>query len=148
MYSDNESTKSYLNRNRAGMKQMMTTCTNCGGLHLLDANTCRSSSRMPKRASVANRLRKTYKWRMKSEQIRQRDKYLCQVCLTAQFNTVQQYTYDNVSVHHIIPIAEGPSRGFDDDNLITVCDYHHRLAESGQIPRKVLIRLVADTPHP
>ena len=129
------------------MKQMMTVCSSCGGLHTLGTRPCKSS-RMPKRDTIANEIRKTHKWRTKSEQIRERDHYLCRVCLTTEYDTFQQYTYQNLSVHHIIPLAEDPNRSLDDYNLITVCDYHHRLAESGKIPRLTLVKLAGGPPYP
>jgi hypothetical protein len=51
-------------------------------------------------------------------------------------------------VHHIVPLAEDLGRGLDMDNLITVCDYHHRLAEEGEIPRTVLTDIIAIPPGP
>lgn len=129
------------------MKPMMTICPSCGGLHLLGTRHCRPS-RMPKRETVANGIRKTYKWRTKSEQVRERDRYLCRVCLTNEYNTVQQYTSERISVHHIVPLAEAPDQGFNNDNLISVCVYHHKLAESGKIPRLLLKQLAASTPAP
>ena len=129
------------------MKQMMTVCPGCGELHPLGTRSCKPS-RPPKRETIANEIRKTHKWRTKSEQIRERDMYLCQVCLTNGYDTVQQYTYENLSVHHIIPLSENPNRSLDDNNLITVCDHRHKLAESGKIPRQTLAKLAAGTPTP
>lgn len=129
------------------MPEMKTVCPSCGNKHPFGTKPCRSR-RAPKRHSTADRLRRTYRWRIKSEQIRERDKYLCQMCLTNRYDTVQQYTYSNLSVHHIIPLAEDMRRAFDDDNLITVCDYHHRLAESGKIPRRSLVSIITSTPPP
>lgn len=63
------------------------------------------------------------------------------------YGTVQQYTYENLSVHHIIPLAEDPNCSLDDTNLITVCGYHHRLAESGKIPRLTLLKLAGGPPY-
>lgn len=127
--------------------RMMTVCASCGNLHTLGTKPCKAP-RERKRSTVPNLLRNTYKWRAKSEQIRERDRYLCQVCLTGEHGTVQRYTYVGLSVHHIIPLAEDPGRCFDDDNLITVCNHHHKLAESGRIPRQKLVELVASTPPP
>ncbi len=124
---------------------MMTVCTRCGGLHPINTDPCKPT-RQAKSNTVANTFRKTNRWRVKSEQIRARDLNLCRVCMTDTYNTVQQYTYLNLSVHHIVPLAEDPDRGLDDSNLITVCDYHHKLAEVGKIPRKELLAMVASTP--
>lgn len=127
------------------MKQMLTACGACGCLHPIDTKPCKTTY-SAKKDTVANTFRKTNRWRVKSEQIRERDKYLCRVCLVDRYSTVQQYTYVNISVHHIIPLAEDLDRGLDNDNLITVCDFHHRLAETGRIPREELQQLVETTP--
>lgn len=114
-------------------------------VHPISTKPCKSS-RITKRKTIANEIRKTHKWRIKSGQVRERDRYLCLVCLVNEYDTVQQYNYQNLSVHHIIPLAEDPSKSLDDDNLITVCTYHHRLAESGKIPRQKLKRLALVPP--
>ena len=43
----------------------------------------------------------------------------------------------DISVHHIIPLAEGGEL-LDEDNLITLCRYHHEQAEKGKISRREL----------
>ena len=128
------------------MKQMMTVCGACGYLHPIGTKPCKTTY-SAKKDTVANTFRKTNRWRLKSEQIRERDKYLCRVCLVDRYSA-QQYTYMNISVHHIIPLAEDLDRGLNNDNLITVCDLHHRMAETGKIPREELRRLIATSPSP
>lgn len=98
------------------------------------------------RNSQADRFRNTRIWRRKSESIQARDLHLCRVCLTKQFNTKLQHNSRRLSVHHITPIAEDYDRRLDDDNLITLCSYHHELAECGGIPRPLLFELVRTLP--
>ena len=74
---------------------------------------------------------------------RARDKYLCQVCLTGKYNTNYRYTYKELEVHHIIPIEEEYSLRLDSENLITLCRYHHEMAEKGEIERTELLKIVA-----
>ena len=69
-----------------------------------------------------------------------RDKYLCQVCLK---NNI--YTYNNLQVHHIIPINIDYSKRLDSDNLITLCTYHHNKAERGLITKEQLLEII--DPH-
>ena len=52
--------------------------------------------------------------------------------------------YDDVSVHHIEPLNSAWERRLDDDNLISLCSYHHELAERGEIPRKELYEIVRE----
>lgn len=67
-------------------------------------------------------------------EIRARDKGMCQVCIRNLYNTQQQYTFDNIDTHHIIKLEVDISKGLDNDNLISVCRYHHKLADDYQIP--------------
>lgn len=77
-------------------------------------------------------------WQKKRELIKQRDRYLCQVCITELYETLNELTYQDLEVHHIVPIEEDYDRRLDDDNLITLCSYHHKMAENGEISREFL----------
>lgn len=90
------------------------------------------------RNSQVDKFRNTSAWRQKSEDIKTRDMHLCRICLTKQYNTVLQYNSRKLSVHHIVPLAEDYDKRLDDDNLITLCSYHHELAEHDRIPRRLL----------
>ena len=96
-----------------------------------------------KKKTNANTFRRTYQWTEKSKSIRKRDNYLCQVCLTGKYNTNYRYTYKELEVHHIVPIEEDYSKRLDETNLITLCRYHHELAEKNTIPREELLEIVA-----
>ena len=119
---------------------MLKTCPICGRIHDIN-KVCRRPDR--KKESGVNKFRNTYKWQQKREQIKTRDKHLCQVCMMNKYNTTQRYTYNDLEVHHIVPIEEDYSKRLDSDNLITLCRYHHEMAEAGEIPREELQELVA-----
>ena len=55
-----------------------------------------------------------------------------------------EYTYKELEVHHIIPLEEDYNKRLDSDNLITLCRYHHELAEKGEISREELQKIIAD----
>ena len=98
-----------------------------------------------KKATEANKFRKTfrtYKWTQKSKYIKQRDNYMCQICLLDKYKTDFKYTYKELEVHHIIPIEEDYSKRLDSDNLITLCRYHHEMAEKGLISREELKEII------
>ena len=119
---------------------MLKTCSVCGKIH--DFNkVCKRQK--PKKKSEANKFRKTNKWTEKSRSIRQRDKYLCQVCITGKYDTNYRYTYKDLEVHHIVPLEEDYSKRLDSNNLITLCRYHHEMAESGKIQREELLEIVS-----
>lgn len=119
---------------------MLKTCSICGKIH--DFNkVCRRP--VSKKKSEAKEFRDTYRWITKRKSIRQRDKNLCQVCITGKYNTNYRYTYKELEVHHIVPIEEDYNKRLDDNNLITLCRYHHKMAETGEIPREELQEMVA-----
>lgn len=121
--------------------KMLKTCSVCGKIH--DFNkVCRRKT--TKKSTEASKFRKTYRWTEKSKYIKQRDNYLCQVCLLDKYNTNYKYTYRELEVHHIIPLEEDYNKRLDSDNLITLCRYHHELAEKGEISREELQEIIAD----
>ena len=115
------------------------TCTICGKIHDINKVCKRKSKKTDKEA---NTFRKTNKWTEKSKSIRRRDNYLCQVCLLNKYDTNYKYTYKELEVHHIVPIEEDYDKRLDSENLITLCRYHHELAEKGTIPKEELQELV------
>lgn len=120
---------------------MLKTCSVCGKIH--DFNKiCRRKS--GKKKTEANKFRKTNKWTEKSKSIRVRDKYLCKVCISGKYNTSYRYTYNELEVHHIVPIEEDYSKRLDSNNLITLCRMHHEMAEKGQIPIEELIEMIGE----
>ena len=68
---------------------MLRTCSVCGGIHHED-NMCK---RTYKKNSYASKFRNSNAWITKREQIKKRDKYLCQMCLKDNI-----YTYNNLEI--------------------------------------------------
>lgn len=95
----------------------------------------------------AEKFRRTKRWKNKSLEIRQRDRYLCRVCEANLYNTIQQFNYDLLEVHHIEKLNENFDKRLDNDNLITLCRYHHKMADDGNIPKKVLYGLINNPPR-
>lgn len=128
---------------------MLKSCTYCHSIHS-NKHICHE-----KKQAIAER-QKRYKgtdidkfrwskqWRIKREYIRKRDKQLCQICFRNLYNTVYQYTFDGLSVHHAIPLSEDFTKRLDNNNLITVCQYHHEMCESGEIPREEVLRIIQE----
>lgn len=63
---------------------------------------------------------------------------MCKYCLEQE----RRYNFKHLEVHHIVPLAESLDLGFEDTNLITLCNEHHRQAENGEITRKELQEIV------
>lgn len=78
----------------------------------------------------------------KRNQIKKRDKYLCKLCLKDNV-----YTYDNLQVHYIIPIAKDYNKRLDSDNLITLCRMHYEQAEKRIIIKEKLYELLEVLPR-
>ena len=118
------------------------TCKYCGVVQR--GHQCpHRKSRQKSGDRRSDSFRKTKAWTNKSIEIRQRDRYLCQVCLRNLYNTMSFLNYKTVEVHHITPIEEDYDRRLDNDNLISLCSYHHHMADNGQIPREVLQNIVS-----
>lgn len=120
---------------------MFKVCAQCGGLHDFNDGTCQAGRF--KENTEAVQFRNTSRWQRKRKQIRERDKNLCQVCLLDEYDTYQTYTFNNIEVNHIVPINEDIDKALDDDNLVSLCSYHHKMADKGLIPRTILFSLTS-----
>lgn len=117
------------------------TCSRCGIVkrgHICPYKTYKKKNK----DSKADKFRCTKVWTNKSLEIRQRDRYLCKVCINNLYHTINTYNYNKLEVHHITPIEEDYNKRLDNDNLITLCNYHHKLAEAGEIPKEELYKLI------
>lgn len=114
------------------------SCGRCGKLH--PANyTCNVKK---KKKSIKNnieehKLRNTTAWVYKAREMKERASYLCEVCRDEGV-----YNYEGLEVHHIQKIKDQPTKLLDDDNLITLCAFHHKLADAGMIDKGYLFKLV------
>ena len=120
---------------------MLRACPYCGRIHSKDYDCGRKPVYGSKDRSAIDMFRGTPAWKRKRAAVRERDGNLCRVCL-AQSRLV----YDDLSVHHIIPIDKGWDMRIDDDNLITLCPHCHEEAEKGNIPADWLRRLAGIPP--
>ena len=86
---------------------------------------------------IERELRSTYSWTKKSEQIRERANWLCEVCKDKGI-----YTYAGLSVHHVEKVRKDNSKLLDDDNLICLCNLHHKQADNGELNENYLKQLI------
>lgn len=123
---------------------ILKSCNKCGRIH--DAKyICKSKVFASQNKTKAQSFRSSYAWYKKQQYIRERDLNLCRICLLNLYGTSTRFNYKDLSVHHIIKITDDYSKRLDDDNLITLCRYHHELAEVGKIPKKILLE---EAKHP
>lgn len=120
---------------------MLKSCSYCGRIH--DSKyICSSKPIKSKQITEADRFRWTSLWQRKREEIKQRDLYLCQICIRELYNTINKYNTEELEVHHNVPINEDYNKRLDNDNLLTVCHTHHEMCESGEIPREEVQRII------
>ena len=119
----------------------MKSCKYCGGIHEAGVE-CQKKPKIRSEDTFEQKFRWSRRWREKREQIRERDNNLCQICIRNLYGTVQQYNYLNLSVHHAVPLKDDYTLRLDDDNLITMCDMHHLMAERGEIPLEEILDII------
>jgi len=114
------------------------SCSRCGRIH--DANEkCPIKSPRVYPKTEDRQLRNSWEWQKKSREIREKANYLCEVC-----KQEGKYTYDLLEVHHINKLKDHPEGLLDNLNLICLCNYHHRLADAGEIKKEYLLKLAKD----
>lgn len=121
---------------------MLKSCKYCMRIH--DSKFDCGKKPQRKKQEDKDRFRSTQAWQKKSKEIKQRDSYLCQVCIRLLYNTHNQYTYDGLQVHHAIPLREDFERRLDNDILLTMCERHHEMAEKESIPRKRILDIIRE----
>ncbi|MGG7058721.1 HNH endonuclease [Clostridium tertium] len=123
---------------------MLKSCKYCGRIHDSKYICPSKPIRKTYKKTEEDKFRNTQAWKKKRNYIKDRDKGLCQVCIRKLYNTLKQYNYKDIEVHHITPLREDYELRLDDDNLISLCKYHHELAENGEIPRELLRSMIEE----
>lgn len=117
---------------------MYKSCSVCGRVHRV-GKRCPYKKYKRRDSKDEDCFRSSAAWKRKREQIKQRDLYLCRMCLAqSEGLSRNKINVDNLSVHHIEPLHENWERRLDDENLITLCPRHHEMAECGHIKRDYL----------
>ena len=122
---------------------MLRSCQYCGRIH----DTKYDCGMKPKKNYIRNksgdRFRYTSVWQQKREEIKSRDNYLCQVCVRRLYDYGSRcLNYDNLSVHHAIKLETDYEKRLDNDNLITLCEMHHKMADRNDIPYEVIKQII------
>ena len=124
---------------------MKRTCQYCGRIHDYNYDCPMKPKPKVKRDKDIDIFRGGKQWKAKRAEILERDKGLCVVCRLGI--ECEPDLIPASSVHHITPLAENIGKALDDDNLISLCAYHHELAESGTISAEDLRRAIGSTPR-
>ena len=122
---------------------MLKSCRYCGKIHDTHID-CDKRNKQKNTYSRAKTFRSTNAWTRKAKIIKKRDGFLCQICLKCLFNTIKQYNSEGLEVHHIEKIEDNFDERLEDDNLITLCIGHHKMADSEKIPSMLLKSIVLE----
>lgn len=117
--------------------KMMKSCSRCGRIHDRNHKCYANTRNYYKHDPELRKFRNSTAWKNKAQEIKERDKYLCQVCLSRNI-----FNYKDLSVHHIIPAGESEERRLDNSNLITVCEQCHQDCEKGKITKEYQFNLI------
>ena len=123
----------------------LKSCCYCGRVHSTNI-VCpkKPIKKVFKKITEKDKFRSTKAWQIKREDIKRRDRYMCQICIRDLYNTQRKINSRNLSVHHIVPLEEDYDLREEDNNLKTLCEYHHHLAEKNNIKRDELITIVEE----
>ena len=125
---------------------MYKTCQWCGVVPLDHVCPHKPKVIYKRKDSKLDRFRSSRIWQRKREEIKERDLYLCRACAENIPPTIRQYNYEELEVHHIVKLADDYERRLDNDNLITLCVLHHKMADKGLIKPSQLTALVNKPP--
>lgn len=121
---------------------MMKSCKYCGRVHDVGV-TCKQKPKPIRHTDwglynglAERKFRSTQAWRQTRDRVRERDHYLCRVCLDNKI-----LMYSGIEVHHITSLKDNFDLRLEEDNLICLCREHHEKAEKGEIKRDYLRQL-------
>lgn len=115
---------------------MLKSCAYCQRIHDTKEKCTRINVNYKKTTSK-DRFRSTSAWQKKRNEIKERDMFLCRICLYDK-----KINNKNLQVHHIVSLEEDYSKRLDNNNLITVCPTCHELAENGHYSKLFLLNLI------
>ena len=117
------------------------SCRYCGNIH--DENyKCDKKPIKRKKIDDIVRFRNSPKWQKKRRKIKERDNYICQICIRELYGTNRKYNHEGLQVHHAIPINSNENLKLDENNLITLCSMHHSMCDRGEIPYNEVKKII------
>ena len=111
---------------------MYRSCSRCGKMHPYGQRCFVARARVYE-TTEERRQRSTFAWTLKSKEIRERAHYLCEVC-----RDQGEINYKDIEVHHIVKIREDSGGLLDNENLICLCQEHHKKADRNELPTSYL----------
>lgn len=121
---------------------MKKACPYCGRIHDRKYICDKKPKAQKRQKSKEDIFRWSYDWKVMREYIMRRDKYLCVACLNDLPGTIRRLNNEDLSVHHIRPLKTNFELRLDEKNLITLCRFHHEMAENGEISAERLLKIL------
>lgn len=120
---------------------MLVSCRYCNAFHKR-GEICNNRPKLnyKKEINAITRFRSSRLWQKKRQEIKIRDKYLCQYC---KKNGI--YQFNKLEVHHISPISKSWNKRLKNNNLITLCSACHKKADNNEIPIEELKEITDQT---
>lgn len=115
---------------------MFKACARCGKLHPHGYQCSVGAMKRVYTSTEERKQRSTYAWTLKSQEIRDKAHYLCEVCLAEG-----KINYKNIEVHHIVKLKDDRAGLLNNDNLICLCQEHHKKADKNEIAASYLKEL-------
>jgi 5-methylcytosine-specific restriction endonuclease McrA len=122
---------------------MLKSCKYCNRIHDSKFDCGKKPQRTYKRTEE-DKFRWTKSWQNKREEIKERDNFLCQACIRRLTGTTYAYTYDELEVHHAEKLNKSYEKRVDNDNLLTLCSKHHKMADNGEISYDVVKSIIRE----
>ena len=111
---------------------MRKSCPYCGRIHDVMYKCPQAKRRQSrnKKTYEYDRYRNTISWQRKRNEIKERDMNMCQICVRGLYKYGARQ--DNYELRD------------ENSNLISLCECHHKMADSGEIPKKVLQKIALE----
>ena len=113
--------------------EMYKSCSKCGKIH--DSKYICTVGRQYNGGQERG-MRSQYCWTKKSQEIREKAEHLCEICRDQGI-----ITYQNIEVHHIVKVKDDETLLLDNENLICLCQEHHKKADRGEIDKEYMKNL-------
>ena len=117
---------------------MLKACSRCGQVHD-DSSVCHHGQHRKFNKTDETKLRSRYSWKQKRAEIRDRAFELCEVCMDEG-----DYSKKDLEVHHIVKLKDDPSGFLENENLISLCVKHHKMADDGELSVEYLTSLALE----
>lgn len=115
----------------------LRACVYCGQVHEVDFK-CKLKPKVDyaKYKKDYDKLRNKKAWARLAEAVKRDSNYLCEVCFDKG-----RLIADGLESHHIVKIKDNPDLFLDEQNIVCLCKYCHKMADRGELDKDYLREL-------